>query len=391
MKGKIVIAIGLLLVLFCPKVLAIEPIGTEAIDYLETSLFSLAGNRSLEFDPSTPYDETDITLVRLLYSEISNVTIFQVTSNPITYDHTFVNNTKNYGFFVDGATDRFVVSVDYSSIEVPDSIEDLINQSLEEKNAYIEQLLFQIMGLEDEVDSLNATIDSNEAKIAELEATAAILLAERNKAVEDKDNITVEKYDVEQNLSIYRNRTNSLIVEKSEKEKRIIYLQSRINDATDPWAASIEIDGEIRSTLNWISFLVGILCCVGFLYVFRRKLGLVHEGNKLSIFVNGIKQRMPSKRQRTTGTVPPTVSDDIKEIDDKLMKEGITREMPSHSEPEPKPEPEPEPKEEKKPKPKIQTVGDMKIRFVRKRMDAGLKANEAEEEWREQLNKLIGE
>ena len=402
---KILVALLLLILMFCPSTSVAELVGTEAIDYLDDSLFTLSGNITLVFDSSTPYDESDITLIRFFYSTTSDITLYQVISNPITYDHTFVNDTKNYGFFVDGTIDRYLITVDYSSIDVPTSIEDLINISLAEKDEFIIQLAQEISVLEDELDVLNETIAETEVELAEWKSTANLILSEKNQIEEEKNTLAIEKGEVEDNLSLYKDKTNTLTIEKTQKMERIKYLTKKLNEATDAWGMSVNIDGEDKSTLSWISFIIGIISVLIFLYFMRNRFGLVHDGNKLTIAVNTIKKKMPSRQPKTTRAVPPSVNEDIEAIDKKLMSEGITREIPANIkiDKEPKEEVKNEPgrkevkeseekatkdvKKEKEKSQDIQTIGDMKIMFVRQKMDAGKNAKEAEIEWK----KIMGE
>jgi hypothetical protein len=123
---------------FIPNTVASHvTIGT--IDFLETKIFQVQGNLTLIFNNSDTGHQ-DITVTNLGYVLLTNKTVIQAKSNNITYDWTFVNNTKAYNYFDIFSNNTYTIYVNYHAINVPKSPAQLLKEMLDAKNITLSRL-----------------------------------------------------------------------------------------------------------------------------------------------------------------------------------------------------------------------------------------------------------
>lgn len=128
-------------------ILFVAGVQAEELEYKEDKLVAIDGDVTLNFDWSTNDNADDIQMFKLLYSSEYNLTIYKVESKTISYDFTFVNDTKYYYYDVTNSTEDYIISIDYSSIEVPSSpYQDLLNV-LKEKNETINLTVEQLSSM----------------------------------------------------------------------------------------------------------------------------------------------------------------------------------------------------------------------------------------------------
>ena len=165
MNKKIVILMGFLMLMFAPIVGASDVV-LDTLEYEETKLIAITGNVTLPVSTSP-----DISLLFRLYDSASNITIYNVKSNEIIYDSSFVNDTKNFSF-LGNDNNTYIIRIDYSSIQVPPSFEEIIAGY----EALIDELEVNNTRLLGDIKSLQNSLNESLSEITRLKEETQPLL-----------------------------------------------------------------------------------------------------------------------------------------------------------------------------------------------------------------------
>ena len=258
------LATAIVILLFSATIVVSEEItDLTTMDYLESDIVAIDGNITLVFVNSTT-GTNEIRFLWRIYSTDSNVTIYGISSKEIQYDHRFVNNTKGYLFRDNKTNATYRIRIDYSSIHVPKSLEDWLNESLIVKNTIIANLTEQVTRLNTSVVNLTILVDMYKTAWELQQAENGPL---RNQIM---------------NLSLLlnnsRNTTSDLRVQFYLAEDDISSLESTVTQLKDGWALGYSYRGkDYGPHINLASFTIGFLVCF-FLIVFLSKKVI---GNKI--------------------------------------------------------------------------------------------------------------
>jgi len=140
-----------MLVLFSTTVNA-TPTILDTLNYKEIKLIAIPGDINLILNQTT----NDIALLMRFYDPISNVTVYSVQSKEVTFDSTFVNDTKSYSFYDQYGNDYYIC-INYSSIQVPPTMAQIIAGY----TATIDNLTANITTLKSQIDVLNVALNQS--------------------------------------------------------------------------------------------------------------------------------------------------------------------------------------------------------------------------------------
>jgi len=259
-KKKIIEILGLVIattILLATNVMS-EEIDLATIDYLKSDVIAINGNITLVFN-SSDTGKNDITVLWRIYSSGDNITIYCIKSKEIDYNYRFVNNTKAYLFKDSDNTTNitYKIWIDYRSIQVPKSLEEMLNETLLVKNAIISNLSAQIIILNTSV--VNLTTLSTMYK-----ASWEIQLAKNQPLI---DQIAI----LNNQVSIYHNKTSDLRLQLYFAEDNVSSLESTITQLKDGWALGYSYRGkDYWPHVNLASLTIGFVICF-FLFVFLLK------------------------------------------------------------------------------------------------------------------------
>jgi gas vesicle protein len=126
------------------------------LDYGQKDWLVAEGDISLSFNWSDRDNVNDLIILKILYEPTYNLSIFRVESKIITYDYSFINDTKYYHFnnTIGNDTKDYVIKVDYSSIVVPASPINQLRQLVAEQNETIFILVSQLENLSSNYSTL---------------------------------------------------------------------------------------------------------------------------------------------------------------------------------------------------------------------------------------------
>ena len=221
------------------------------LDYQEGDLVFLPGNVTLVFNSSDTGDE-DVIILWRIYSPENNLTIFYFKSQTITYDSSFINNTKEYLFNDTNSNTTYAVYVNYSSIHVPDSIEDILNMTIKQKNELIGNLTLQLENL---TEQLNATIIERDNWKAE----AGVLKIERDNAIARYRPLEINLSKMEDDLEFQQQKNKEIEAEIHYKESIISSLENTISQLRNPWCTGYEYNGRNNGLhINYSSLIIGL-------------------------------------------------------------------------------------------------------------------------------------
>ena len=213
MKTKYVIAILTIVILVATNVSA-EPIDT--LDYEETKMIAIPGDVNLTFY-SSPTGTEDISLLFRLHDQNSNVTIYNVKSNTIIYDSTFINDTKIY-IFHDDMENPYEIGVNYTAIQVPPTVEEII--------AGYEAIIDELnVNNSIALGKLNVVREALNQSLSDFEALTIELNEEKAKTAPLLGNIGNLTQDLEEFQFQYS---------KLENEKR--HFENKMNEYQNGWA-----------------------------------------------------------------------------------------------------------------------------------------------------------
>ena len=336
------------------------------INYLADRLFIINGDITLIFDSTTAESKNDTTLTKMFYSPSEDATVYQVVSNEITYDWTFVNNTRYFYYSIfENTTDigTYIIAVDYSSIVVPESWVDILNATVAEKDLIIAGLIVKTEKQQDEIDSLNQTIKDLISEINIWKLTVDTFKDQRDSASENLSIAISELNDSKAEVLNLKDRIKTRDSVISDQNEDIDHLENILNSLQ--WGFYDEYRGVSVYFFNFPSFIVGIVLFILLLLFFIKKVGL----NRLSFIEDMLRRKTPSDEKKDVlNKKYDTNANKIMEVEQKLMSGGVT-------------------KMEKKPKKKKRKLPE-KMRlfneFISKRKKEGILRDDAIKEWNEQ-------
>lgn len=175
---KSIIILGILMLVLVPLATAETNLGT--LEYKENRMIAIDGNITLAFDHS-PTGTVDVIIFLRLYDPTYNKTVYGFQSQEISYDSNFINDTKTYTF-KDG-NESFKIAVDYSSIQVPPGIEEIvagyeakINELIENNTKLLEKIKMLYEALNGSYDQINATLQELEMEKAKSQPLVAQII-----------------------------------------------------------------------------------------------------------------------------------------------------------------------------------------------------------------------
>ena len=267
MKRKFCICMLVLFLVSITTAIA-EPVELTTLEYCEIDIVSINGNRTLIFNHSDT-GTNEINFLWRIYSQDADVTLYMMESMEIDYDHTFVNDTKSYIFKDDNSVDLFVILVDYSILQIPDSLEDLLNLTIQELEQEITRLENEIANNSIMVNSLNETLNTTHDEIAEWMVIAEQYKQERdiernaNKPLYDELEYLNYLWEEAQNDT---NETSARIDQlKDDKGNAIANYndaKSALEEGTDPMSIGYTFQGKSNLHLNVPSLFFGILITI---------------------------------------------------------------------------------------------------------------------------------
>jgi hypothetical protein len=197
----------------------------DTLDYKETKWVSIPGNTTLAFKASDT-GRNDLTLLIRIFSPESNLTIYNVRSEAVDINSSFINNTKNYTYSFHNNT--YIIRVNYTSVSTPKSIAQL----LAEKDKQIANLTRELFNYSTRLSTL--TILVNETLIK--------YIAAKNR-LSPLENLT---FLLRENLNESENNTESL------RNRLDIVNQEKLN-------LTAKLNDQMRFTLNIPSLIGGIV------------------------------------------------------------------------------------------------------------------------------------
>jgi len=263
------------------------------LNYLEEKIIMVPGNITLWFT-SSDMGTDDITLIWRIYNYESDMTVYDLNSMEITYDYSFVNDTKKYNFVDNITGNEYRIKIDYSCIEVPKSQEQILNETLIEKELRLQELNLQIEDLQ------------NNITVVQQQLNETLVLADRYKNDSDTwmgqvGELNARIYDYEMTLDRYINETRYLEYQRGFYENQTMDLSGTITTLQDPWHAAI----------NLPSLIGGILLVGGgvFYFLYRKhKIPFLQKKN--------IEPNIPFEERQGMLKVPHKITTGLqKEID----------------------------------------------------------------------------
>lgn len=245
-KNKIILMLittTLFLTYIATNALSEETINLAVLDYQENDIIAINGDITLTYLNSST-GSNDINLLWRIYQ--SNITIYSIQSKTIMYDTSFINDTKNYYFKDNTSNITYLIQVNYSSIQVPKSIEQLLNESLAIKDAIIQNLsqqlnnsTFNILNLTTFVDMYKTAWELSQAENLPLQTQNAnlTLLYENTK-----------------------NKTSELRTQLYFAEDKVNSLEETTAELRDNWCFSYTYNNkDYGPYLNFPNLLIGLI------------------------------------------------------------------------------------------------------------------------------------
>lgn len=283
------------------------PTTLDTINYKQEKIILIPGNVTLNFT-SSDTGNNDILFIWRIYSSDSDLTLYSIVSKVITYDYTFINNTKKYDYIDDNTLFEYRIMVNYSSINVPKSPQELLNDSLIENNT-------KILELNIEINDLNTNITFLQQQL-----NATRILAEQYKNDSKKwegyvGELNARIYDYEYTLDKYMNKSRDLRLEKEILENQTLSLRNNINTLENPWHPEI----------NLPSLFLGLFIILGGVLYFRfKKL-------KKPIFNKKFNETFMTKEEKTKlERIPNTPPTGLRQE----LKEEIKKEIEKENKPQ---------------------------------------------------------
>jgi hypothetical protein len=257
-KIKILMLVTTLIITVMPIVVSAD-IELATLDYRETKIVSTSGNVTLAFINSTT-GTNDVIVLWRIYGNDSNITVFCIESKEIEYDYTFVNDTKRYYYLNTWDSKTYIIYVNYSSIQVPKSQEQILNDTKNQYETIINSLNTEITDLKKSRDELNNTKIQLETDVETWKQTAEEYLSERDEAL----GINLPLHIKIDNLSAKINDTEMMIAELNytirKKDRVIESLEGTISKMMDPLCLGYSYKGsDYLPPVNFLFIFLTIL------------------------------------------------------------------------------------------------------------------------------------
>jgi len=299
--------IALIATIMVPVVNSDETVLT-TLEYKDSDVVFIQGNINLSFNSSDTGKE-DTSLLWRIYNSDNNITIFYIVSTTISYDSSFVNDTKSYYYNRENASNEtYVVSVDYSSIQVPTSIEVKLNETIEQQNQTIQALKDTIENLQNNISNLVNDYNILKEKENDLKNQIVTLTKQRDDAIAENKPLKAEIDNLEEQLSFQQNKSKELTDEIRYKESLVNSLEKSVKQLRNPWSTGYEYHGKNQGLyFNYSSVIIGII------------IGLVlFIGIEKVLGYKGIKIKWGKKKAFGSFQSPKKISDFNANPDDEM-------------------------------------------------------------------------
>lgn len=279
------------------------------LEYKDSDTIFIPGNITLSFNNSDTGKE-DVSILWRVYNSDNNITIFYIISTTINYDSSFVNNTKSYYYTRKNiSNETYIINVDYSSINVPTSIEDILNETIQQQNQTIKTQEEIIDELKQNVSSLKEKYNQSILKEYELEEQIEELKGERDNAIAENIPLQNEISNLEEQLSFQQNKSKELNDQINYKESFINNLEETVNQLSNPWCTGYSYHGKNQGFyFNYSSIIIGIMIGLALIVLIEKILeykgikikwnkkkafGSFHKKDKLDGFSADVEEDLP--------------------------------------------------------------------------------------------------
>jgi len=213
MKNKILIITAILLISCSMQAFAIEnPVNKGTIDYrdFEYIIFEDDNQVNLTFVESEDFDSNALTVQKIEYYPDTNETKYKFTSEEISPEPWFIPGEKDFIYQDYNSGQLYIISVDYSGIEVPLSDEEIelieTQDNLTNLTARYGELLDLYEQLSNSTTQINETLSLYRDFVNEtLEESIDNLYQE---FLELKDDLDTKKDYIKNLEGLYENLTN---------------------------------------------------------------------------------------------------------------------------------------------------------------------------------------
>jgi len=333
-KYIMMLVIGLILISATPVIgTNIELIN---LHYKDKDLVFVPGNVSLVFNNSTTGDE-DTSIIWRIYSSENNLTIFYVSSNEIDITGGFVNDTKSYYYNDTNSNNTYIIKVNYTDLIVPVSIEEILNETIDAKNAKIQNLTMTIT-------NLSADLNQSKSNTTQWFEQSNVYKIERDQAVDENLPLKNQIKNLQDDVNHQQNLTNDKVDELRMKKNEINSLNGTIQELANPWSMGYTLRGVSNGPyINFASLIFGIIIALGIVFAvqsvldkkgitlkFRRRKTIGgFQPIKSSEYVDDLAVSDPPKLQQlrqaekniAEGETKPTQPDKEKKTDEKPSEE----------------------------------------------------------------------
>lgn len=274
MKKKYVVGILTLVIATIVTTIASgEIVNLTTLDYEDSEIIAVNGDVILEFNNSDT-GTNEVMFLWRIYSPENNMTIYSILSSEIEYDHTFVNNTKIYTYY-DNNTDKYYsIKVDYSSIQVPESYAEALNQTIkrleEELNQTKTETNLIILSLETKIENLTAYIGTLNAILKGKNNTIILLTNERNELKTLNIPLYSEIARLENESKYWQDCTFDLRDRENIMEGIMGEQDKTIAQTTDSWCLGYTVydPSSMKNNnhfyFNWPSIIIGMVIVIVF-------------------------------------------------------------------------------------------------------------------------------
>jgi len=292
-----------------------SPIIIGNLRYQEKTMFLVPGNVTLIFNQSDTGHASDLTIDVVGYVPSTDRTIIDARSNNITYDYTFLNNTKHY-FYLDPYTNlSYIILIDYSSIRVPESPMELLRDLLQLKNQTVQNLTGNITGLMNRTGNMTRQMHNLTLLYQSMLGNFTPL---QNRIL----NLSTDNYALSQQITNKKNFILTLNTTIANRERAI-------NDLRNPWSLGYTYGQGSFYYFNAASAVVTavILIFIFFFYLRRQQLqyqtGTGYDGpRKGNILVKAIKRTIQPDREE-----PAFINKEIHDYQNKFLKDEVDAEV----------------------------------------------------------------
>jgi len=259
MRKILLIIVSILILTAMIETAEAKNITLAILDYEAEDLIVESGNLTLTFYNSTNNNKSDVSILKLNYIPEYDLTVMKISSEEVTYDYNFENNTKTYVFNCTNNSNFYLIKINYSSIKVPKSPMEYYQEMLLKKNETIRQLQANLTNTTNNASNYNVSLKNAMDRLAILE----------NYKSQTED--IVSRYDSSES------ENRNLTVEVSAKQAKIGVLEEEKDllqatiDSFGPFSVTYSKDGSDVFYFNGAWFLMGGLLFVGLFFFFTSK------------------------------------------------------------------------------------------------------------------------